>query len=54
MKLTHNSENKGLDTLIRLCSPRDRPDYGYKEVVQYLVFMDNLDISVAEDMLMSE
>lgn len=52
MKLTHDSGNEGLDKLIEYAHPNDI-DYGYGEVVEFLVMMDELDISVAEDMLMS-
>ena len=53
MKLNNDTGNPGLDSLLTLCGPRDMPDYGAEEVTTYLVFMDNLDVIVAEDMLIS-
>lgn len=52
MKLTYDSGNGGLDKLIEYAHPNDI-DYGYEEVVEFLVMMGELDISVVGDMLMS-
>ena len=53
MKLTYNSGNIGLDKLIELRTPVNTVDYGALECVEFLVFMDGLDIEIAEDMLNS-
>ena len=53
MKLTYNSGNIGLDKLIDLRTPVNTVDYGSSECIEFLVFMDGLDIEIAEDMLNS-
>jgi len=52
MKLTYNSGNIGLDKLIGLAYPSD-VIYDALECIEFLVFMDGLDIEIAEDMLNS-
>jgi hypothetical protein len=50
MKLICESGNVGLDNFISGCEGINL-DYDQEEVLEYLVFMDNLDIEIAEDMI---
>ena len=52
MKITSNSGINGLDRLLEDVWPSGI-DYGYEEVIEYLVMIDNLDIEIALDMLAS-
>ena len=52
MKLTYNSGNIGLDKLIEF-PHSGYIDYGSSECIEFLVFMDNLEVEIAEDMLNS-
>lgn len=57
MKLTWDSENKGLDKLIELelffvgCPGHNKGNDPANASLEFLVMMDNLEIEVAEDML---
>jgi len=51
MKIDYDSDDEGLNMMLN-------PMNGYyewspEEVIEYLVFMDNLDVEVADDMLRS-
>ena len=52
MKLTSDSGIDGLDRLLKDLWPSGI-DYGYEEVIEYLVMIDNLDIEIALEMLAS-
>ena len=50
MKLTYNSGNEGLDYFLEYCYGMNL-SYNADIVLEYLVWVDQLDIEIAEEML---
>ena len=48
MNITYNSGNDGLDALLRPLHYNSA--YDAEDAIAYLVFMDNIDIMIAEDL----
>ena len=50
MKLIYNSGNEGLDYFLEYCYGMNL-NYDADEVIEFLIFIDQLDVETAEEML---